>query len=204
MKRLTLLLAAALVTLTFVATGKAWHAADVQVQATCVNGTFNVTAAITQSGQWPGAFVKTITPSSLPGSFRGVQQVDVVIGWTTTTETQKFVRQVDTLNAPTCGVVCEPTVVERIVYVDRPVEKIVERRVEVPVERRVEVPVEKIVYVDRVVEKVVEKPVTVTKTVYLVRYKTRWKTRTVVKHVYHTKIIHDRCPPPKVCCEGKG
>jgi hypothetical protein len=198
MRYLVCILAAVGIAVAGAQTADAWHAADVQVTATCINGTFNITANITQSGQWPGAFVKTITPSSLPGSFRGVHQVDVVIGWTTTTETQRFVRQVDTLNAPTCGVVCEPT--ERIVYVDRRVEVPVDRIVE----KRVEVPVEKIVYVDRVVEKVVEKPVTVTKTVYLIRYKTRWRTRTVVKHVFHTKVIHDRCPPPKVCCEGKG
>lgn len=176
-----------------VSSAGAWHAADVKVTSTCVNGTWQITATITQSGQWPGAYVKTVTPASLPGSFKGVQQVDVVVGWPNSNETQKFVRQVDTQNAPACKVVCDPIVVEkivpgpeRIVYVDRVVEK------------RVEVPVEKIV------ERVVEKPVTVTKTVYVVRYKTRWKTRTVVRNVYRTKVIHDRCPPPPVCCVGKG
>jgi hypothetical protein len=70
--------------------------------------------------------------------------------------------------------------VERVVYVDR----VVEKRVEVPVEKivtkRVEVPVMKIVY------------------------RTKWKTRTVVQRIIRTKVIHDRCPPPDVCCEGKG
>ena len=45
-------------------------------------------------------------------------------------------------------------VVEKIVEV--PVEKVVEMTVEVPVEKTVEVPVEKIVYVDKIVEKIVE------------------------------------------------
>jgi len=47
--------------------------------------------------------------------------------------------------------------VEKIVYVDRPVEKIVEKPVEKIVEKIVEKPVEKIVYVEKPVEKVVEK-----------------------------------------------
>jgi hypothetical protein len=172
----------------------AWHAADATAVTRCdtTRGLYDVTATVTQSGQWPGAFVRSVNPSTIPGGTTGPVTITIVVAWTTTTETQTFKRTL-TLDGK-CGVICEPVIkevvrevpVDRVVYVDRVVKDV------------------QIQYVDRVVEKVVEKPVTVTKTVYVVRYKTRWKTRTVVKHVFHTKVIHDRCPPPKVCCEGKG
>ena len=187
--RLTLVLAA-LTAAVAVSQAGAWHAADVKTQAVCLNGSYNITATIVQSGQWPGAYIISVTPSSLPGTTTGISQVSVLIGWPNSQERQLFHRPVTTDGK--CAILCPPTVVEKIVYVDRPVERVVEKRVEVPVE--------KIVYVDRVVEK----PVVQVKTVYKVVTKIRWKTRTVVKHVFHTKVIHDRCPPPKVCCEGKG
>jgi hypothetical protein len=80
----------------------------------------------------------------------------------------------------------------------------------VTIERLVERPSERVVYVDRVVEKRVEVPVekiverVVRVPVMKVVYRTKWKTRTVVQRIIRTKVIHDRCPPPDVCCEGKG
>jgi hypothetical protein len=200
MVRLALL--AAIVATTFVAVQQAdaWHAVDVQATAKCnvQTGYYDVTASIVQSSDWPGAFVKSVTPTPLPGATVGARTVVIVIGWPTTSETQSFSRTVTTDGK--CTVVCVPQIVEKVVYVDRPTEVVREVRVEVPVEKRVEVPV------DRIVEKIVEKQVVVTKTV--VKWKTRtvvkWKTRTVVQRVIVTKIVHDRCPPPPVCCEGKG
>jgi hypothetical protein len=172
----------------------AWHAIDVQAGAKCnaQTGEYDITATILQSQDWPGATVKSLTPLTLPGSTAGTRTVTIVIGWAATSETQTFTRTVSLSGS--CVVVCVPQVVEKIVYVDRPTEVVRE------VVR--EVPVEKIV----VQEKIVEKPVIVTKTVvkWKTRVVTKWKTRTLVKHVYHTKIVHDRCPPPPVCCEGKG
>jgi hypothetical protein len=60
----------------------------------------------------------------------------------------------------------KPKIIERIVYVDKPVEVVVEKKVKVPVDRVVEVKVppeivERIVYVDKPVEVLVEKKVEV-------------------------------------------
>jgi hypothetical protein len=142
-----------------VQSASAWHAADVAVVATCntTTGVYDVTATITQSGQWPGAFVKSVTPTSFPGSTSGSKAVVVKIGWPNSSETQTWTKYV-TLDGH-CAVVCEPVTIikevpgpERIVYVDRPVEviKYVDRPVEVIKEVQVPGP-------ERVVEKVVEK-----------------------------------------------
>ena len=149
-----------------VQSASAWHAADVAVVATCntTTGVYDVTATITQSGQWPGAFVKSITPTSFPGNTSGSKGVVVKIGWPNSTETQTWTKYV-TLDGK-CGVVCEPVTIikevpgpERIVYVDRPVEVVrevvKEVRVEVPGPERV---VEKLVVSDNIqtVTKIVE------------------------------------------------
>jgi hypothetical protein len=161
---------------------------------------YDVTASIVQSSDWPGAFVKSVTPTPLPG-VAGTRTVVIVIGWAATSETQSFSRTVTTDGK--CSVVCVPTIVEKTVYVDRPVEVV--REVPGP---------ERIVYVDRPAPP--PAPITVTKTVTLPaatiihyvpkkpRVVTKWRTRTVVKRIIITKIVHDRCPPPPVCCEGKG
>jgi hypothetical protein len=190
---LRLALLAAIVATTFVAVQQAdaWHAVDVQATAKCnvQTGVYDITAAIVQSSDWPGAFVKTVTPATLPGSVAGAQTIRVVIGWAATSETQTFTRTV-TLSGQ-CVVVCVPQVVERVVYVDRPVEVVRE------VEKRVEVPV----VVEKVVEKIVPRTITIVK--WRTRTVVKWKTRTVVK--WRTKVIHDRCvpPPDEPGCEGK-
>ena len=76
---------------------RAWHADGVTVQATCdsESGTYVVTATILQSEQWPGAVVKSVTPSSFPGNTSGQQSVTVVIGWDGSQETQTFHESVD-------------------------------------------------------------------------------------------------------------
>jgi hypothetical protein len=201
--RLALLAAITATTFVAVQQADAWHAVDVQVSAKCnaQTGNYDVTATILQSQDWPGATVKSLTPLTLPGSTAGTRTITVVIGWAATSETQTFTRAV-TLSGQ-CVVVCVPQVVEKIVYVDRPVEVV--REVPGP---------ERIVYVDRPAPP--PAPITVTKTVTLPaatiihyvpkkpRVVTRWRTRTVVKRIIVTKIVHDRCPPPPVCCEGKG
>jgi hypothetical protein len=183
-RRLAALATIAIAAALMASSADAWHALDAQAAATCnpQTGLFDVSATILQSTDWPGAFVKSVSPPTLSGS--GTRTITIVIGWAATAETQTFTRTVSLSGS--CVVVCVPQVVEKIVYVDRPTEVVREVVREVPVERIVE----KIVYVPKVV--------------YKIKYKTRWKTRTVVKHVYHTKVVHDRCPPPPVCCEGKG
>lgn len=61
----------------------------------------------------------------------------------------------------------EPQIVERVVYVDKPVEVIKEVFIDNIVEKLVEVPVEVIKYVDKPYEVVVEKSVTVEKIIYI-------------------------------------
>lgn len=82
-------------------------------------------------------------------------------------------------------------VVEKPVYIDRPVdrvvEKIVERRVEVPVVRVVEKIVEKPVYVDRPVDRVVEKIVKVP------------VERIVEKPVYIDRVVERPVPVARDC-----
>ena len=77
--------------------------------------------------------------------------------------------------------VCVPQVVE-IVFVDRPTEVVRE------VEKRVEVPVE------------VVKTVTVVKCVP----SSSGAPAPSSSSLFQPKAVHDRCPPPPVCCEGKG
>src|SRR5262249_19484476 len=75
---------------------RAWHAEGVTVTASCDShsGTFTISAEIQQSQEWPGAFVKSITPSSFPGNTLGSRNVVVVIGWDQTTDTQTFTKSV--------------------------------------------------------------------------------------------------------------
>jgi uncharacterized repeat protein (TIGR01451 family) len=79
-----------------VGTARAWHADGVTVTATCDkhSDSYLITATIQQSQDWPGAFVKSITPSSVDGYTKGDQTVVVVIGWTTSAETQTFTETV--------------------------------------------------------------------------------------------------------------
>lgn len=207
----------------------AWHAADVQVVAVCnvQTGVYDITATITQSGQWPGAYVKSVTPTSFPGSTTGSKAVVVKIGWPNSSETQTWTKYV-TLDGK-CGVICEPVVIvkevpgpERIVYVDRPVpgpERVVERIVEVPgPERVVEKVVEKLVVSDNIEYVKVEvpakpKPCAIPASMRKNSTVKRGRdgncyvtTKTVITI---TKVIHDRppCPdnPPKPKpkdCEG--
>lgn len=190
MKRIISLVVVTVAALMMAATANAWHPNGVVVTAKCnvQTGVYDVTAEILQSSQWPGAFVKSITPSWFAGNTTGSKSVVVVLAWSSG-ETWTAPTQYVTL-AGTCIKVCEPVTVERIVYVDRPVEVIREVVKEVPVEK--------------VVEKVVEKPVIKTIVKWKTRVVVKWKTRTVVKRIIITKIVHDRCPPPPVCCVGKG
>ncbi len=106
-----LVLVAALVALATLGVGvaRAWHADGVTVTATCdkESESYLITATIQQSNDWPGAFVKSITPSSVDGYTKGDQTVTVVVGWTTSTETQTF-RETVTLDGD-CGESNDPT-----------------------------------------------------------------------------------------------
>lgn len=191
MKRVCLLVAM-LAAMVLASTANAWSAV-VAASAKCnvQTGVYDVTASVVSS-EPSGAVVKSYSPKTFPGNTTGSQKVYVTADWPNNSEEPTYTVYVQ-LNG-TCVAICEPVVTERIVYVDRPVEVVRE------VEKRVEVPVEKIV----IQEKIVEKPVVKTVVKWKVRTVVKWKTRTVVKRIIITKIVHDRCPPPPVCCEGKG
>lgn len=183
MKRVCLLVAM-ITAMVFASTANAWHAV-VAASAKCnvQTGMYDVTASVVSS-EPSGAVIKSYSPKTFPGNTTGTQKVYVTADWPDNNEEPTYTVYVQ-LNG-LCVAICEPVVIERIVYVDRPVEVVREKIV--------------------VQEKIVEKPVIVTKTV--VKWKTRtvvkWKTRTVVQRIIITKVVHDRCPPPPVCCVGKG
>ena len=64
--RLALLAAIVATVAVAVQNADAWHAVDVNVDAKCnvQTGMYDITATIVQSQNWPGAFVKSVTPSS--------------------------------------------------------------------------------------------------------------------------------------------
>lgn len=128
-----------------VSSAAAWNAIGVTVSADCVVDTYKVSVTIQQSQQYPGAFVKSVSPASFTGITSGTQPVTVVIGWPNSTDTQTFNKSV-TLDgkciasppAPKCPagtvqdssstssvLVCIKTVEKPVpgptVYVDRPV-----------------------------------------------------------------------------------
>lgn len=90
MKRAFALVAVVIAALCFAASAFAWHANNVVASATCdaSNGVYNVSATITQNSSYPGAFVKSISPSTFSGSTSGSQHVTVVLGWPNSTDTQ--------------------------------------------------------------------------------------------------------------------
>ena len=79
-----------------VAVALSWHADGLSIEAVCEEEaeTYTISATIQQSAQWPGAFVKSITPSSFPGDTSGAQTVVVKIGWPNSNDTQTFTRSV--------------------------------------------------------------------------------------------------------------
>lgn len=208
MKRITMLvvvLLAVIASLAVAKVAKAWHATEVTVSAKCNVGTgvYDVKAEITQSGQWPGAFVKSITPISFTGTTTGSQKVVVVIGWPSTSETQTWTKYV-TLDG-SCKKVCEPEIryVDKIVYVDRPAPPApppvvttttVTNTVTTPA------PPPKKVAAPCVAPKNLPKGASVKKGKgcnYYITLKQK-----VVKS--KPKVIHDRCkPPPPPDCVGK-
>lgn len=190
----------AVVALVYSGTALAWHANGVTVTAACQDYKYVVSASVQQSSKYPGAFVKSITPSTVPGNTSGSKGVVVVLGWPNSNETQtwnvsvsldgKCVPPPAPKNCPegyseaegsTADVkLCVKTVtntvtVDRVQYVDRPVERIVEKIVYVdkPVE------VEKIVYKDKIVIKTVIKKVVKIKNKIVVKYKTKVVTKVV-------------------------
>lgn len=191
MRKCYIILAAVVAALAITPLANAWHANGVTLSVStppCGQARV-VSATIDQSSQWPGATVKTITPSSFAADVVGVKTVVVVIGWANSNDKQTFTKTV-TLASNVCPPT-PPKCPEGYVEAGKSEGVLLctkETRVEVPfpvevvrVEYR-DVPgptVERIVTVDRVVEKLVP-GATVIKTV-----KVKGKT----KYVYRTKII---------------
>jgi LPXTG-motif cell wall-anchored protein len=93
--RKLLLVLAVLAALVATPAALAWHADGVTVTAECSEGTYSITASIQQSDEFPGAFVVSVNPSSLPGVTLGTVSVTVVIGWPDSTDTQTFTKSVN-------------------------------------------------------------------------------------------------------------
>lgn len=106
MKRLLVLVGATCAALYLAASGFAWHANDVKVTTTCdaPSSTYKVAATIVQSQQYPGATVKSITPSTFPGTASGPRLVLVIIRWSNG-EIQPFVKFI------TLAGTCKPVVI---------------------------------------------------------------------------------------------
>lgn len=188
--------------LALVPSALAWHADGVTVSASCdtSKGVYNVSASITQSQAYPNASIKTITPASFPGTTSGTQNVNVVIKWSNSNDTQSWDKTV--LLDGKCKTPPPPDPQCPAGYTSAGLsngvllctkETITERTVEVPgptVTKTVEVagPTQT-VYVDKVVtvEKAVPGP-----TVTVIKWKTKVVNHKIVKVkiVYRTKYIH--------------
>lgn len=179
--RKCIIILAAIASLAIVPIASAWHADGVTVTPHCDavdNGMlYTITADIDQSHSWPGATVKSITPSYFPGNTTGTKSVTVVIGWPNSSDKQTFNKTVtlDGNCTPPPSGSCPAGTTE--IGKNPLICKVVEYR-------------ERIVYVDRVEYKYVDKLVpgptaTVVKFVN-VKGKTKIVVKTKVK--YRTKI----------------
>lgn len=198
MKKIIALVAAGVAALTFAASALAWHSDGVAVSAICnqETHTYDVSATIQQSSGYPGATIKSITPSSFPGTTSGTKAVVVVIKWPNSNDTQTWTKTVTLAGTcvqpppppPTCpegyhqqGESTNPLLCLKETVTEH------ETRVEVPVEviKEVPGPTQYVTqYVDKVVtvEKAVPGP-TVVKTVV------KWKTKIVNHKVVKVKVV---------------
>lgn len=194
MRRLLTLAAVISVALVSAASALAWHVQDVTVSAACntQSYTYDVSAAITQSTGYPGALVKSITPSTFPGTSSGVKSVVVVVKWTNSNDTQTLTKSVTLAGTCVAPPPPDPVCPEGYVRQGDSLPLLCLKTVTVEVVK--EVPVTNTVYVDvpgptveKIVTVVVDRPIpgkTVTKIVK-VQGKTKYiyRTKTKIKRV---------------------
>jgi hypothetical protein len=97
LKRLLVVLPIAGVSLIACASAFAWHVNGVNISAECDTSTYTyvVNASIDQSNDWPGAYIKSVSPASFPGTASGTQTVTVVIGWPKSYEKQTVSKEIN-------------------------------------------------------------------------------------------------------------
>lgn len=211
-------------------TAKAWHATSVDWTVACNTQSYTYvvsTPVITQSSQWPGATVKSVTPASFPGTTTGSVKVTVVIKWSNG-ETQTWEKYhvldgkcvpppevfcpADTVQIGSNPLVCLKTVKETVTVnvpvpgppVPVPGPPVPGPPVPVPGPERVVVKTKTVTAKQKpcVMPTAVRKAGNATMT----RGKDGncYITITKVKHG-PPKIVHDRCvpPPDEPGCEGK-